>query len=155
MFRDDFRDTSGRNSRELQFVILVILRVVISVILVVIPVILRVITLVILRVVILVILRVIIFPLVFAFQRCFCAVCRARATDTRSNLADFVRPICLIYFDFSLEMSGNTIGKASKFSRIIKNTVDQLERKLVSTSSTIPHLHGQVVHDGIRMETNN
>ena len=71
MFRDDFRDTSGRNSRELQFVILVILRVVIPVILVVIPVILRVVTLVILRVVILVILRVIIFPLFLLFSAVF------------------------------------------------------------------------------------
>ena len=51
-------------------------------------------------------------------------------------------------------MSGNTIWKASRLSRIIKSTVEQLERELVSTSSSTPHLHGQVVHDRIGMETN-
>ena len=71
------------------------------------------------------------------------------------DFVHFVRLICLICFDFCLEMSGNTIWKASRFSRIIKSTVDQLERELVSTSSSTPHLHGQVVHDRIGMETNN
>ncbi len=33
-------------------------------------------------------------------------------------------------------MSGDTIEKASRFSRIIKNAVDQLERELASPSST-------------------
>ena len=52
---------------------------------------------------------------------------------TRSSLAGFCA-LCTTYLfdllsiDFSLEMSGNTIWKASRFSRIIKNTVDQVER---------------------------
>ena len=75
------------------------------------------------------------FPAVFAFQHCFYAVCNFPSTcnGTRSSLAEFCALFTtylfdLLSIDFSLEMSGNTIWKASRFSRIIKNTVDQVER---------------------------